>query len=192
MNNDLENLAEKFRQGKIGIFPTDTAYGVGCRIDDVNAVNRVYKVRNRPHEKALIVLVSSYAMAEKYIEISPDVKSQLIDKYWPGGLTIILNCKVEKVLSVVRANGKTLAVRFPNQQDLIKVISMLGLPIVAPSANFSGVSTPFSLEDVSSDFKSKVDFVMNGVCTIRGVSTIVDATEKPWKIVRQGVVNIKN
>ena len=190
MNND--DAIQNFTEGKVGIFPTDTAYGIGCRIDDAAAVERIYKIRSRPEEKALLALVSSVKMAKQYVEISHELEEKLIDKYWPGGLTIILNCNEEKIPSVVRANGSTLAVRWPDHKELCKIIEAVGVPIVAPSANLSGGETPLDLFEVDKALIDSVDFSISGVCTIRGVSTIIDTTVTPWKIIREGVVEIIN
>lgn len=188
MNND--EIVNNFRDGKVGIFPTDTAFGIGCRIDAQTSIERIYKIRNRPEEKALLALVSSVEMAEQYVTIPSEVKTQLVEKYWPGGLTIILNCNVEKVPSVVRADGPTLAVRWPDHKMLCDIITRVGVPIVAPSANFSGELTPLSMDEVDSRLLEAVDFNVSGVCTIKGVSTIIDTTVTPWKIVREGVVKL--
>ncbi len=190
MNDD--EIIKNFKDGKVGIFPTDTAFGMGCRIDEVSAIERIYKIRNRPEEKALIALVSSVEMAEQFVTIPREVKVHLIEKYWPGGLTIILNCYQEKIPSIVRANGPTLAVRWPDQRKLCRIIEGVGVPIVAPSANFSGKKTPLELNEVDKNLLTAVDFVVSGVCTIKGVSTIIDATVTPWKIVREGVVSVKS
>lgn len=189
MNKDA---TESLKGGEIGIFPTDTAYGIGCRIDNINSVRKIYKLRNRPEEKALLALVSSLDMAREYVTITEDVQKRLINKYWPGGLTIILNCNIEKVPGIVRANGETLAVRWPEHSQLCEIIEEVGVPIVAPSANFSGQSTPFSIDEVDRTLLKAVDFIIEGVCTMRGVSTIINATVNPWRIVRQGVVQINS
>lgn len=189
-NEEIKKVVESFKNGKVGIFPTDTAFGIGCRMDDEKAVKRVYKSRNRPEEKALLVLVPSVQMAEKYVFINDEVREELIAKYWPGGLTLILRCNREIVPGIVRANGGTLAVRMPGHEVIRSIIENVGVPIVAPSANFSGEKTPTALLDVDKKLQSMVDFVMSGVCTMNGVSTIIDCTKKPWKIVRQGVVRI--
>ena len=190
MNSD--SYLQDFKNGKIGVFPTDTAYGIGCRMDNINSVERVYEIRNRPEEKALLILVSSIVMAKKYADINERVENELIDKYWPGGLTIILPCKKDMVESVVRADGETIAIRFPDHKEICGVIESIGVPIVAPSANFSGEMTPFSLSEVDPALLSKVDFIIEGMCTMKGVSTIIDTTFDSWKIVRQGLVAIKN
>lgn len=189
--NNINNIIDEFRSGKVGIFPTDTAYGIGCRIDNVEAVKRVYSLRNRPGEKALIALVSSVEMAKEYVSIDKEIEEKLVKKYWPGGLTIVLRCKTDKVLGIVRAEGQTLAVRLPDHQVLRNIIEEVGVPIVAPSANYSGHPTPTKLEDIDKTLLSKVDFTLNGVCTMEGVSTIIDTTLTPWKIIRQGVVDVE-
>jgi len=190
--NNLENAINGFKNGQIGIFPTDTAIGVGCRVDDAIAINRVYEIRNRPKEKALIVLVDSVEMAEIYVELTSEIKEKLVSQFWPGGLTIICECKTDKIPAAVRANGETLAVRMPDNDSIRRIINEVGVPIVAPSANFSGEKTPFTISEVDKNLINKVDFVFEGVCTMEGVSTIVDTTVIPWKLVRQGVVKLVN
>ncbi len=129
-------------------------------------------------------------MAKDYVFIDDDSDSKLVKRYWPGGLSIIFRCKKEKVPGIVRANGETVAVRFPNHSELVDIINKIGVPIVAPSANFSGDATPIKLSEVSKKLLDKVDFTLNGVCTIEGVSTIIDTTQKPWKVLREGVVKL--
>lgn len=192
MQNQIQEAIERFKKGKVGIFPTDTAYGMGCRMDDEEAVKRVYKIRNRPAEKSLLVLVSSVEMAKKYVEIEAEIEEELIKRFWPGGLTIVFKCKKGKVLSIVNSNGDTLAVRFPNHPLLKKIIEGVGVPIVAPSANFSGDTTPLTFSDVDPHLMQKVDFVLNGMCTMKGVSTIIDVTTSPWKTIREGVIKLDN
>ncbi len=189
MNNIFE-VAKRFKDGEVGIFPTDTAFGIGCRMDNVNSVKRIFQLRHRPVEKALLVLVDSVKMAEEYVVIDEKIKKNLIDKYWPGGLTLILKCNKEKVPEIVRSGKETLAVRFPDHPTLQKIISEVGVPIVAPSANYSGEKTPLKLSEVNKSLLDKVDFSLKGVCTMEGVSTIIDAASDRLTIVRNGVVKI--
>ncbi len=190
MKDQLPQIIDRFKVGKIGIFPTDTAYGIGCRMDNEVSVKKIFALRNRPFEKSLLVLVSSVDMAKEYVEITKDVEKLLIESYWPGGLTIILKAKKGKVLPVVNSGGDTLAVRLPEHQTLRKIIQELGVPIVAPSANFTGEATPIEFSDVDPHLMQKVDFVMKGVCTMKGVSTIIDCSSTPWRIVRDGLVKV--
>ncbi len=191
MNNidSFNEAAERLKEGQVGIFPTDTAYGVGCRIDDIEAVKRIYEIRNRPSEKALLILVSSMEMAREYVSITEEAMN-MVSKYWPGGVTFIFPCIVDKVPAIVRANGSTLAVRLPAHEDLRKMIDIIGVPIVAPSANFSGEITPTTISEVDLALQEHVDFSLSGMCTMKGISTIVDLTGVRPVVVRQGVVTI--
>jgi L-threonylcarbamoyladenylate synthase len=190
MNQTIQQTIEVFKNGGIVVFPTDTAYGIGCRMDTVVSVQKVYEIRHRPAEKAVLVLVSDIEMAKKYIEISDEVQKKLIEKYWPGGLTIILPAKTENVLSEVRAGGSTLAVRMPAHEELRNVIGEVGVPVIAPSANFAGEKTPHTFEEIDPKLLKEVDYVWKGECLLQGQSTLVDTTVTPWKVVRTGVVTI--
>lgn len=190
----IKKATEVLRQGGIAIFPTDTAIGMGCRIDDEKAVKKLFEIRKRPENKPLLILVSSVEMAEKYLlPISEKVNNQLIKPYWPGKLTIILKCKTDKVSNLVRGGTDTIGVRFPDNKILLELINGLGVPIVAPSANFSGEKTPFKFEDLNPELVKLADYVLDEeieVSSEANVSTIIDCTVEPWKIIRKGAVSV--
>lgn len=192
--DQINKAVKVLKNGGIVIFPTDTAYGIGCRMDDEKAVERLINIRKRPAGKAFPVLVDSIFTAQKYLEpIQEKVKRELIDKYWPGGLTIVLNCIEEKVPSPVRGGGRSLGVRAPNNDRLLSIISRLGVPILGPSANYAGGKTPFSINDINNDLKKAVDFVLDGDSEINPsslASTVIDCTSENWKILRNGAVKL--
>jgi len=192
MNKKLQKAVEVFKNGGIVIFPTDTAIGIGCRIDDEAAVKKIFKIRKRSENKPLLVLVDSVEMAEKYVNPIPKkVKDELIKPFWPGKLTIILKCNPDKVPFPVRDERNTLGVRFPDNSRLLRLIKEVGVPIVAPSANFSGEKTPFKFEDLNPDLIKKANFILNEEMGLgKSLSTVVDCTVKPWKIIRKGAVKI--
>lgn len=191
MSKNSIRAIEVFNKGGIVIFPTDTAYGIGCRMDNETSVRRVFEIKKRSLDNALLVLVNSLEMAEKYVEIPQDVREKLVNKYWPGGLSIFLNTKPGKVPGIVTANSSVLAVRWPDHKIIEKIISGVGVPIIATSANISGGQTPYSLNEVDSKLLEKVDFVLEGECTYKKESTIIDCTVEPWKIIRQGAVQLE-
>jgi len=192
MNKKMEKAIEVFNNGGIVIFPTDTAIGIGCRIDNKKAIKRLFEIRKRPESKPLLILVNSAEMAEKYLlPIPQKVKDKLIKKYWPGKLTIVMRCISDKVPFPVRSKKNTLGVRFPDSKILLELIGKIGVPIVAPSANFSGEDTPFSFEDIDKELIKKVDFVLDEkLASERELSTVIDVTVEPWKIIRKGAVKI--
>ena len=178
--------------GGIVIFPTDTAIAIGCRIDNRESLKRLFEIRRRPKNKPLLVLVDSIKMAQDYLlPIPRKVMDKIIKKYWPGKLTIILECNPHKVPSVVRGGKGTLGVRFPDNSELLKLIKGVGVPIVAPSANFHGGKTPFKFEDLDPRLIKLADCILEGnIDSDKKVSTIIDCTAEPWKVIRQGAIKI--
>jgi len=107
--NRMEEIANILNKGGIIIFPTDTAFGIGCRIDNQKAVEKLLKIKKRPLNQPTPVLVSNLEMAKKYIESIPKgVEEKLIRKFWPGALTIILKAKENLVPELVRGGGENL------------------------------------------------------------------------------------
>ena len=190
MENKLEKALEILKEGGIVVFPTDTAYGIGCRIDSEKAVERLFKIRKRPKTQAVPVLVSSIEMAQRHLKPFPEKVRELMKKHWPGGLTIVYPCQTEKIPSLVRGGGETLGIRMPNHQIALTLIQNLGLPIIGTSANFHGEPTPYKFEDLNQKLLREVDFVIKGKCPKGKVSTVVDCSKKPWRVLRQGTVEL--
>lgn len=193
MNNQIDQAVEVLKGSGIVIFPTDTAIGIGCRIDRENAVKRLFRIRRRPKTKAVPVLFSSVDMVRKYVFKIPQDVENLMKKYWPGALTIILRCNRVKVPSLVRGGGQTLGVRIPNHKIILRIISSVGVPVLGPSANFSGENPPFKFEDLNPKLVNLVDYVLNTEASLAGnVSTVIDCSTKSWKVIREGAVKISN
>jgi len=192
MDRKIEKAIEILKNGGIVIFPTDTAFGIGCRIDDENAVKKLFKIRKRPFSKATPVLVDSLEMSQRYLlPIDKEVINKLIKQYWPGALTLILQCIKVKVPKLVRGGGNTLGVRMPNHPIALSLIKNLGVPLLGPSANFSNEKTPFSFDDLNPELIKVADYVLNGEeGAEKNVSTIIDCSVTPWKVLRQGTVKI--
>lgn len=192
MEQQIKKAIEILRRGGIAIFPTDTAIGIGCRIDNRKSVERLFKIRKRPENKPVLALVDSVEMAESYLlPIQEEVKEKLITPFWPGKLTIILKCSKERVLPLVRGGGDALGVRFPNNKTLLTIIKEVGVPIIAPSANFSGEKTPFRFEDLNPVLVKQADYVLNGIVSSEeNVSTVIDCSIDPWKIIRSGAISL--
>jgi L-threonylcarbamoyladenylate synthase len=188
MKIDLQQAITVLKNGGIVIFPTDTAFGIGCRIDDKKAVDRLFAIRKRPRTQATPVLVASISQALPYLDSPSDIVRHLMKTYWPGGLTIIAPCKKDKIYSPIRGGGKTIGIRMPDHLGLCTVIAAVGVPILGPSANIHGEKTPFSVDELNPILVEQVDYVLPGICTKRQVSTVVDCTQDPYTIMRQGAV----
>ncbi len=193
MNKDLKKAIEILKKGGVVIFPTDTAFGIGARIDKKEAVEKLIKIRGRRKLKPFPVLVGSIKMAKIYLKpVDKDVERKLMNKYWPGGLTIVLPCLKEKINPLIRGKNDTLGVRIPNHKQILNLIKGVGVPLIGSSANFSNDKTPFSLKEVDKRLIRSADFVLNGKCLNKRQSTVINCSKKPWKILRQGAVRINN
>lgn len=176
--------------GGIVIYPTDTAFGIGCRIDNPAAIERLFRLRKRPLSQAMSMLVDSESMALVYYFMPTDIVRHLMKKYWPGALTIVAPCKKELVYSPIRGGGESVGIRCPNHATTLSIIDGIGVPMLGPSANFHGEATPYRFEDLSDELVSLVDFVVPGQCTVGLASTVVDCSQDPYSITRQGSVEL--
>lgn len=189
---EIRGAIQVLKNGGIVIFPTDTTFVIGCRIDDEKTIERLFKIRRRPKTQATPVLVDSVKMAQKYVKPIPEeIVDKLINAYWPGALTIILRCNKVKIPSFVRGGGITLGVRIPNHSIPLALIKGVGVPILGPSANFHGEKTPYRFEDLNPELVNLADYVVAGECLLEKQSTVIDCSQKPWRVVRQGAIEVK-
>lgn len=187
----IKKAVEILKQGGIVIFPTDTAFGIGCRIDDEKAVQRLFKIRKRPENQAAPVLVNGKELAKKYFKDLPEGVERLMDKFWPGALTIVYFCQKQKIPELVRGGKDTIGLRMPNHKNTLSLISSLDIPILGPSANFHGEKTPFKKEDIDPRLLELVDYFLDDKSLGDNLtSTVIDCTKKPWQILRQGKIKL--
>ncbi len=191
MKDEIKKTIRILKNGGIVIFPTDTAFGIGCRMDDEKAVERLFEIRKRPQDQPVPVLVDSIDMIRNYVQvIDKDVEEKLMKNYWPGGLTIVLPAKTDKVPNLVRGGGSSIGVRMPDHETILEIIKHVAVPVLGPSANFHGEQTPFVFSQLSKELISKVDYVVNGECIVKKPSTVIDCTVSPWKILREGAIKL--
>lgn len=191
-DDHIKHASTVVRTGGIIIFPTDTAFGIGCRIDSKEAVDRLFTLRKRPLSQATPVLVDSAGMAALYYDDPPPVVQALMTRYWPGALTIVAPCNMSRVYSPVRGGGNTIGLRMPKNDTILCIIRAVGVPVLGPSANFHGDRTPYAYSELNESLTRLVDYVVPGVCTLKGASTVVDCSVKPVRIVRQGAVTLSD
>lgn len=176
--------------GGIIIYPTDTAFGMGCRIDRREAVDHFFSLRRRPLTQATPILVSSINMALTYFGQSSNIVRRLMKKYWPGALTIVAPCKKDLIYSPIRAASDTVGIRMPDHETALAIIAGVGVPIIGSSANFHGHATAYCQEDLDLKLIKLVSLVVPGICRVGQVSTVIDCTAAPWRIIRQGAIKL--
>lgn len=160
----IDEAAEIFKNGGIVAFPTDTVYGL-TSMD----VDKIYNIKNRPRDKQLVMLcadIESTFVPEKYHD--------MVEKFWPGALTVIVNERGRRV---------------PNCEVALEFIRKCGVPVMAPSANISGNPAPRTVQEVLRDLDGKIDAVIDGgECQIGVASTVLSLDESLPTILRKGSI----
>lgn len=187
----LEEAAEIIKLGGIGAFPTETVYGLGANALDGEAVKKIFEAKGRPQDNPLIIHIAKKEDIDKYVAEVPKFAEELIEKYWPGPLTIILK-KKDIVSDITSAGLDTVGVRMPDNDIALKLIELSGVPIAAPSANISGRPSPTDIERCEEDLNGRVDFIVGSEKSKIGVeSTIVDATGEHLCVLRPGGITLE-
>ena len=186
-SNSLASALEELRRGGLVAFPTDTVYGVGALVNDINAVKRLYAAKGRTTEKAIPVLVGQISDVNKIAVNIPPGAQQLMDTFWPGALTLVLT-KLSTVSDAI-SRGDTIAVRMPDHPWLLNLLKSSG-PLAVTSANRSGGQNPMRASHVLDDLCTWIDLLIDGGDSQGGIpSTIVDSSKDPPKILRSGPIS---
>ena len=181
--------AEIIKNGGIVVFPTETVYGIGTNGLDKEAVERLYKIKERPLNKPISLLVSDFEMVEKVVKDISEIEYKIMKEFFPGPLTIILN-KKDIVPEIVTSGGITVGIRMPDEETTRKLIKYAGVPIAAPSANISGKPSKIDVQDIIKEFGDKVDYYIDGGKSKIGIgSTIVKVEKNAIKILREGSIS---
>ncbi len=187
---NLERAAQIIRSGGLVAFPTETVYGLGANALDANATAKIFEAKERPSFDPLIVHVSGREMLQVVVREVPPLAVRLIERFWPGPLTLVLP-KSEQVPGIVTSGLPTVAVRMPAHPVALELIRRAGLPVAAPSANPFGYLSPTRAEHVERMLGHRVDLILDGGRTAFGVeSTILLLTERPV-LLRYGAVTVE-
>ena len=172
--------AKKLKEGALVAFPTETVYGLGANALKDKAMERLYRVKNRPRSKPFTIHISDESLIRKLgCKVTKEAR-RLMDRYWPGPLTIILAGK-----------GKDkIGFRMPDNIVALRLIEESASPIAAPSANLSGARAPTDAEDVLNDLDGKIEILIDAGPTDIGVeSTVVDMSDsRRPRILREGAI----
>ncbi|MCI7606961.1 MAG: L-threonylcarbamoyladenylate synthase [Spirochaetales bacterium] len=173
--DDIEEVASRLKRGEVGVIPSDTIYGISAIVSE-SAMERIYEIKERPQSKKLIVLSNKESLSSLGVIVSDDILS-----LWPSPLTVILPTR----------DGDTLAVRVPEDKYLSSLIALTG-PLFSTSVNISGKPSLQSFSEILPAFSDKVDFIVKKDNIKPGESsTLLDATKRPCRILRQGAYKVK-
>lgn len=183
----LEDLLKLDITNKVICFPTDTVYGVGCKIDDLDSIKRIFEMKKRDGKKPLAILCTNKSQIEKYVKINDEKTITLMDKYWPGALTIIFE-KTNLIDDEITCGKNTVAFRSPDSEISQRILETFGL-MPTTSVNFSGMKELNSVDEIEEAFSDYIDYIVTDNQPLsKTPSTIYDSISS--KVVRVGKIII--
>lgn len=150
------------QQGGIVAFPTETVYGLGAVAASTEAVERIFAAKGRPSDNPLIVHIAHREQADELAAEISGLERRLMERFWPGPLTLVLPLRPGAVSPLVTAGLDTVAVRMPDHPLALRLIAAAGAPLAAPSANRSGRPSPTTAQHVMEDLGGRIAGVLDG------------------------------
>lgn len=185
----LARAVQLLAAGGLVAIPTETVYGLAADALDAEAVDRIFAAKGRPSANPLIVHVADTAMARSLAADWPQAAERITASFWPGPVTVVVP-RGSLIPAAVTAGGETVALRCPEHQLTRRLISALGRPLAAPSANRSMQLSPTTAGHVLEGLGNRIDLILDGGPCGRGIeSTVVDCTTDPPRILRPGPVS---
>ena len=186
----IERGVAVLKGGGLLAFPTDTVYGLGAAANNYKAVARIYEVKERSQNMPLPLLLGSLSQVEEITKRMPPLARCLAERFWPGGLTMVLP-RASSVLDIVTAGGSTVGVRVPAHPVPLALINGLGAPVIGTSANLSGKPSAVSAAEIAAQFGNVLDLIIDGGRSYGSrESTIIDATKEVPVVLREGAIPI--
>lgn len=186
----VEQTAAALAGGGVVVFPTDTVYGIGASVFRPQAVRRIYRLKGRSYKKPFPFLVANLDQALALVEPPSKKLRHLLDKYWPGPLTVVFNTSA---LGRWTTGGRdTLALRIPAHPVTQSILKEMGQPLAVTSANRSGQAEAVTGEEAEGLFGGRVNVLVDaGPCPGGVPSTVINVSSTHWTLVREGAIKKK-
>lgn len=183
---NLIEISQIIKEGGLVAIPTETVYGLACNGLNPEAIRKVFDAKNRPMDNPLILHISRLDQIHDLVSDISDDHLIILEKLWPGPLTVVLN-KSEIIPDEITAGLDSVAIRMPDSDITRELISLVGSPLSAPSANLSTKPSPTNAKDVFEDMNGRIDAILDGGSSSIGIeSTVLDLTGDTPKILRPG------
>ena len=180
---------EILKLGGIVAYPTETFYGLGVDAFNQEAIRKIFLIKKRSFSLPLLVFISKPDYLPRYVRDVPAVACRLMERFWPGPLTMIFFASLQVPL-LLTANTQKIAIRISSHPVANALVSMINGPLTSTSANISGGQSPVTAEEVLHQLGDNVDLIIDGgPAAGENASTIIDVTVSPPQLVRQGVIS---
>lgn len=187
----VTRTAQAIMDGGVVVYPTETIYGLGANALEPRIVEKVYRIKERQKSNPILVLIPDRENLEEIVAGIPDVAEKLMQKFWPGPLTIVF--KASPIVSpILTAGSGKLGVRLSSDSFCREVLSICRIPITSTSANLSGEPNPDTIGIINRKVLDSVELVVDaGKLTSQTPSTVVDVTKGKVELLREGAVEFK-
>ena len=186
--NAIKRALELIRSGKLVAFPTDTVYGLGTQAFSLQAIQKLFQVKNREPNRAIPILLGGLDQLDLVTVSMGYVALRLAEVFWPGPLTLVV--PRHPSLPDIIAPGNTIGIRMPDHPLALSLLGMSG-PLATTSANLSGASSPQTAQEVRTQLNRRIPLILDGGRTPGGVpSTVVSCTDKEPVVLRPGPIRM--
>lgn len=182
---NIDEIMSVINNKELVILPTDTVYGIVGDALDENVIHKVFDAKKRDYSKPLILMVSSIDMLKKYVKNISNLEQILIDRYWPGKLTILFE-KNEFVSDLITSNSNLVGIRYPDNKEIVELIDRLDKPLISTSCNISSKEVITRVDMIEKEILDKISYVYDGGELSNVSSTIVQVIDNRIKIIRDG------
>ena len=183
----IEKVAEVIKRGGVIIYPTETLYGLGVNPLDPESMKRLYAIKGREKTKPIPFLIKDQEILETLVEDVPPIGRQLMERYWPGALTLIFRVK-EGLPAPLRGGSGTIGLRISSHPIARGIVETVDVPLTSTSANPAGEGDLTDPRIIARTFGDQVDLIIDGGIVPGVGSTIVDLTSTPPQVVREGII----
>jgi len=185
----LKKAADIVLSGGAVAFPTESFYGLGVNALDKEAIERLFLIKKRRADNPVLILISSVRDLSQYVVNITDTARRLIERFWPGGLTMLFEAR-QNIPPILTAGTGKIGIRLSSHPVARGLAEVAGLPITGTSANVSGEAPCIEAREVFDSLGEAVDVILDGGKTEGGKgSTILDVTVTPPEILREGMVD---
>lgn len=191
-DHQIDKAVHTLAQGGVIAFPTETFYGLGVNPFDVSALRRLFEIKQREANKAILVLVPDQEMLTQIVADIPMQYQPLMDRFWPGPLTLIFPAH-SRLPSLLTGDSGTIGVRISPHPLVAEIFKKWPYPITATSANISGTSPAKDRSEVTHHFPDELDYILDGGETTAGLcSTIIGLKDDLFEEIRRGEIPFRD
>jgi L-threonylcarbamoyladenylate synthase len=187
----LKKAADVILNDGVIAYPTETVYGLGANAFSGEAIKKIYKLKSRASNKAVLIIAENLEQVKGLVSSFPDSAYKLTHEFWPGPLTLVFKAS-KLVNNQLLGDGNSIGIRIPASNICLELIRLCGVPLTSTSANISGGKNPVSIADVYHDFADQLDLMIDGgAAQSLTPSTVLDLTRDQATLRREGLISVK-